>query len=438
MASRRRSLAPQALASNIPAPTIQKRTSRRASMAVIPEPPKAEQKRGRGVRRPASTKAEKVESSKTEEKQIENASKSSKDDSFVSADTFDFIAMESPKGPMTRSRRSSMFVGSKAKRGGGMFLSMLLMKVNLLKNHVFFTAMPITSTRRKSKMNVVMETPKIIKFVEPIAETIIESPEGEVSFKIDSAAIAEIQEEQPKLDNEPEVVEEKVSPIKVTKRGRRPSTSKTPAIEDKENKVTKKQASAKKAMKVQATVVISPIKKAALKMAFANQAINVKKTPPKSLKMKSASAKNNAVAFPGTPQQTNPANLLKRNLKRKVDVKLDQKVQEIPQNSSPYTLLQGETENGSPVERFVKMNNKPSKENVTGTPAPMKKSRILQKFDQNSASITPTIVKSPDPYSARRRGTPRRLVSLIQCIQCRNFGLFLPLRFLCEINFGKI
>ena len=114
MASRRRSLAPQALASNIPAPTIQKRTSRRASMAVIPEPPKAEPKRGgRGGRRPAA-------SIKTEEKQIENVPKSSKDDSFVSADTFDFIAMESPKGPMTRSRRSSMFVGSKAKRGGGM------------------------------------------------------------------------------------------------------------------------------------------------------------------------------------------------------------------------------------------------------------------------------------------------------------------------------
>ena len=122
MASRRRSLAPQALASNIPAPTVQKRTSRRASMAVIPEPQKAEPKRvGRGGRRPASNK--------TEEKQIENAPKSSKDDSFVSADTFDFIAMESPKGPMTRSRRSSMFVGSKAKRGGGMFLSMLPMKV---------------------------------------------------------------------------------------------------------------------------------------------------------------------------------------------------------------------------------------------------------------------------------------------------------------------
>ena len=123
MASRRRSLAPQALASNIPAPTIQKRTSRRASMAVIPEPPKVQEKRGRG-RRPASIKTEIPETIKTEEKQIESA-KSNKDDSFVSADTFDFIAMESPKGPMTRSRRSSMFVGSKAKRGGGMFLPML-------------------------------------------------------------------------------------------------------------------------------------------------------------------------------------------------------------------------------------------------------------------------------------------------------------------------
>ena len=58
--------------------------------------------------------------------------------------------------------------------------------------------------------------------------------------------------------------------------------------------------------------------------------------------------------------------VLKQNLKRKIDTKLDQKVEEIPKNSSPYTLMAGETENGSPAEILVKMDQKPSKQNVTG------------------------------------------------------------------------
>ena len=88
----------------------------------------------------------------------------------------------------------------------------------------------------------------------------------------------------------------------------------------------------------------------------------------------------------GTPQPTDPGNLLKRNLKRKVDVRMDKKIDEIPKNSSPYTLVMSETENGSPVEQFVKMNSKPSKENVTGTPAPALKkrqNRILQPLDNS-------------------------------------------------------
>ena len=70
------------------------------------------------------------------------------------------------------------------------------------------------------------------------------------------------------------------------------------------------------------------------------------------------------ILFLGTPQPTNPGNLLKKNLKRKVDVRMDKKLDEIPKNLSPYTLIVGETENGSPVEQFIK--TKPSKENITG------------------------------------------------------------------------
>ena len=58
--------------------------------------------------------------------------------------------------------------------------------------------------------------------------------------------------------------------------------------------------------------------------------------------------------------------VLKQNLKRKIDTKMDQKISSIPKNSSPYTLMAGETENGSPAEILVKMDQKPSKQNVTG------------------------------------------------------------------------
>ena len=115
----------------------------------------------------------------------------------------------------------------------------------------------------------------------------------------------------------------------------------------------------------------------------------------------------------GTPQPTDPGNLLKRNLKRKVDVRMDKKIDEIPKNSSPYTLVMSETENGSPVEQFVKMNSKPSKENVTGTPAPALKkrqNRILQPLDN-------TVEGSPCPLrrkSPRLLATPKNLTPAIK------------------------
>ena len=89
--------------------------------------------------------------------------------------------------------------------------------------------------------------------------------------------------------------------------------------------------------------------------------------------------------------------------------------------------MSGETENGSPAEILVKMDQKPSKQNVTGktkkyfrniitwrenilvyfiinfiigTPAPIKRNRILRNLDQN-------IGGSPDTRSVRRQ-TPKQ------------------------------
>ena len=75
--------------------------------------------------------------------------------------------------------------------------------------------------------------------------------------------------------------------------------------------------------------------------------------------------------FLGTPKAVDPMNVLKKNLRQKVDKNLDDKVAGLPENSSPYAMLSGETENGTPVERFVKI-QKPTAEIaakfVTGTP----------------------------------------------------------------------
>jgi hypothetical protein len=105
--------------------------------------------------------------------------------------------------------------------------------------------------------------------------------------------------------------------------------------------------------------------------------------------------------FPGTPTPADPANLLRKNLKRKVDTQLDNKVQEIPKNSSPYTILVGETENGSPVEHFVKVGQigsagqKSRTKFVTGTPA-QKPRRILLSLN-NQQQPQMEVAGSPHP-----------------------------------------
>jgi len=66
----------------------------------------------------------------------------------------------------------------------------------------------------------------------------------------------------------------------------------------------------------------------------------------------------------------------------------------------------GETENGSPVEHFVKMAKKPSKENVTGTPAPVRRSarKVFTPIMDNNVQGSP----HPNPMQ-NRLGTPKKL-----------------------------
>ena len=59
--------------------------------------------------------------------------------------------------------------------------------------------------------------------------------------------------------------------------------------------------------------------------------------------------------FHGTPQSTNPGDLLRKTLKHKVAEKMEDRVAAMPQ-CSPYALVSG-SENSSPV--FTRLNEKP-------------------------------------------------------------------------------
>lgn len=71
----------------------------------------------------------------------------------------------------------------------------------------------------------------------------------------------------------------------------------------------------------------------------------------------------------GTPQSANPTALLKTNMRERVKEQLEAKLSRLPP-SSPYNLLEGETESGSPTYAFTRLNEKPraSFRHLTGTP----------------------------------------------------------------------
>ena len=60
--------------------------------------------------------------------------------------------------------------------------------------------------------------------------------------------------------------------------------------------------------------------------------------------------------FYGTPQSTNPGDLLRKTLKHKVQEKMEDRVAAMPQ-CSPYAMVAPGDENGSPV--FTRLNEKP-------------------------------------------------------------------------------
>merc|ERR1712051_449576 len=352
--------------------------TRRRSLAPVPNPPPSLPSSTRQAAKRVSTAsfvapaASKVSKKAPPAKPVrKNAGKKTTEtpaeNSFVAGDLFDFSGMEysATRGPMTRSRRTSVYVAP----GTGLITSTARKSV--------------VKKPRTSNLDSVMETPKAEgSYVQPeisdeVLKTeenaIVESPPGEVSFKTETMTPQMI-EQQARLLAKRDIIKNSsvvISPIK------RPSK------------------------------VLQPKQVAALKLPKKKASSNLPLpllTPP----TKIDTVQNENV--PGTPQATEPGNLLKKHLKRKVDVRMDKKIDEIPKNSSPYALVMGETENGSPVENFVKI-SKPSKENVTGTPGPalkMRQNRVLQPLRNNTNN---KIQENENGNTNPQRKSPRLLAT---------------------------
>lgn len=389
-ATRRRSLAP---VPNPPPslPSSTRQASKRVSTASFVAPAASKVSKKAPPAKPVRKNAGK----KTTETPAEN--------SFVAGDLFDFSGMEysATRGPMTRSRRTSVYVAP----GAGLITSTARKSV--------------VKKPRTSNLDSVMETPKAEgSYVQPelsdeVLKTeenaIVESPPGEVSFKTETMTPQMI-EQQARLLAKRDIIKNSsvvISPIK------RPSKVLQPK-QVAALKLPKKKASSNLPLplltpptKIETVQNENlPAKVAALKSP--KKKASTLPLPKLTVPKKIAAVQNENV--PGTPQATEPGNLLKKHLKRKVDVRMDKKIDEIPKNSSPYALVMGETENGSPVENFVKI-SKPSKENVTGTPGPalkMRQNRVLQPLRNNTNN---KIQENENGNTNPQRKSPRLLAT---------------------------
>lgn len=389
-ATRRRSLAP---VPNPPPslPSSTRQASKRVSTASFVAPAASKVSKKAPPAKPVRKNAGK----KTTETPAEN--------SFVAGDLFDFSGMEysATRGPMTRSRRTSVYVAP----GAGLITSTARKSV--------------VKKPRTSNLDSVMETPKAEgSYVQPelsdeVLKTeenaIVESPPGEVSFKTETMTPQMI-EQQARLLAKRDIIKNSsvvISPIK------RPSKVLQPK-QVAALKLPKKKASSNLPLPLLTPPTkIDTVQNENLPAKAAAQKSPKKKAstlplPKLTVPKKIAAVQNENV--PGTPQATEPGNLLKKHLKRKVDVRMDKKIDEIPKNSSPYALVMGETENGSPVENFVKI-SKPSKENVTGTPGPalkMRQNRVLQPLRNNTNN---KIQENENGNTNPQRKSPRLLAT---------------------------
>ena len=107
-----------------------------------------------------------------------------------------------------------------------------------------------------------------------------------------------------------------------------------------------------------------------------------------------------------TPQALDPRKLLRKTLRTKVENQIDSKVLNLPKGS-PYTLMRGYTENGSPAEELVKLSFLPSRAEavkfMTATPAPPKRLLRSAKIELKHNDVESEPAVAPTPMTTKRK-----------------------------------
>jgi len=107
-----------------------------------------------------------------------------------------------------------------------------------------------------------------------------------------------------------------------------------------------------------------------------------------------------------TPQALDPRKLLRKTLKTKVENQIDSKVLNLPKGS-PYTLMCGLTENGSPAEELVKLSFLPSRAEavkfMTATPAPPRRLLRSAKVELDHEKVDNGRGVVPTPVTTKRK-----------------------------------
>jgi len=367
----------------LPIPVATTAASRRKSMAppaVRPLPPASGPAKRVRALPAAASKATASSKAKAQTK---------KSADFVSAEAFDFGLPDDfeeaavPSGPMTRSRRTSVY----AKKGA---------------------ALPVDSkkptaaraTKRPSKAAAAAKADKVIieeenaaaaaLITNPVAEegteTVNKTVAADAAAPLMTSTVVKAKKAVPEIK-----IAEPLTPIVELQR-----------MESNEYKTSndRRKTVRKSGKKMMTNLKVAQIDNAATpplpQSSMPNMpgleeqgaptnvlsAIPLNMTPAKSTR-KASKQNQKPALFMCTPQAVDPVRLLKKNLKQKVEKDLDAKVAGLPQQSSPYVLINSETENGSPVQEFVKLQNGQQQEEeekqqkirsnfVTGTPAPAK------------------------------------------------------------------
>jgi len=373
--NRRKSMMPGFRREDLPLPIPIAMASRRKSLAPVPAakplapPPAPKPVAARKVRAlpAAATKATAASKAKAQPKVKAD---------FVAAEAFDFGAPDDfdlPQGPMTRSRRTSIYARK-------------------ADNAAVVPKKAAAPVVRKRVSKAAVEIPGVKEEEVPAAAF-----EEEAGLPVTSTAV-KAKKTVPEIK-----MAEPLTPIVELKR----MASKEYKTSNDRRKTVQKTVTKKTEIKTGSPPQIAVLSAIPLNLTPAKSTRKVQKKP----------------VFLCTPQAVDPVCLLKKNLKKKVEENLDAKVAALPQNSSPYVMVNSgqSTENGSPIHEFVKIqrpeNRAAASKFVTGTPAPTKAANKRGVFEplehQNDGSPELPKRRAVNDLKTPANPTPKRRSNIL-------------------------